>query len=193
MVLHIWFTFFSNGSLLPFVELQEKFGLPQCTSLIYSYDMQSRHKQEIICGHNPLPLSSINDEVSHFKGFISRSYAMLLSIFLAGFPTKVTSPWERDVGTLEEDQWAEALQAIQGCSLNAAQRLSQLYIVLRVHLTPARLHRMGISESADCTRCARDHGDLIHLLWRCPKLHLYWRGVLTTINKVFLVNVPQDL
>lgn len=43
-----------------------------------------------------------------------------------------------------------------------------------------------------CTRCSRDHGDLIHLLWRCPKLHLYCSGVLSTINKVFQVTVPAD-
>lgn len=60
---------------------------------------------------------------------------MLLNIFLTGFPTKVIEHWERDVGTFEENQREEALQATQGFSLKAAQRLSQLYIVLRVHLT----------------------------------------------------------
>lgn len=73
-------------------------------------------------------------EVSHFKGFISQCYAMLSSIHLEGFPAKVTPLWESDVGTFEDDQWEEALQAVQMCSLNVAQCLSQLYIVLWVHL-----------------------------------------------------------
>lgn len=54
---------------------------------------------------------------------------------------------------------------------------------------PARLYKMGIRESSDCTSCSRD---LFHLLWRYPKLHLYWTVVITTINKVFQVNVPVD-
>ena len=35
-------------------------------------------------------------------------------------------------------------------------------------------------------------GDLIHLLWRCPKLHRFWRGVVDTLNSVFQVAVPLE-
>lgn len=43
-----------------------------------------------------------------------------------------------------------------------------------------------------CSRCSRDHGDLINLLWGCPKHHLYWMGILDMINKVFQSNIPSD-
>lgn len=33
---------------------------------------------------------------------------------------------------------------------------------------------------------------VIHLLWRCPKLHLYWWKVLDTLNRVFQVVIIQD-
>lgn len=33
---------------------------------------------------------------------------------------------------------------------------------------------------------------VIHLLWRCPKLHLYWGKVLDTLNRVFQVIIIQD-
>lgn len=88
--------------------------------------------------------------------------------------------------------WKEALQAVQLCSLNVAQLLSQLYIILRVHSTPERLYSMGLRENIECTRCSRDHGDLIHLLWCCLKLHLYCSGVVATIIRVFLVNILMD-
>lgn len=39
------------------------------------------------------------------------------------------------------------------------------------------LFRMGVRPDSNCPRCARDHGDLIYLLWRCPKLYLFWTGV----------------
>lgn len=29
-------------------------------------------------------------------------------------------------------------------------------------------------------------------MWKCPKLHLYWSGVVNTINKVFQVSIPTD-
>ena len=117
---------------------------------------------------------------------------MILNIYLDDFPLGVSTKWERDVGTFEDEQWEEVLQAVQLCSMNVAQRLSQLYIVLRVHYTPARLYKMGIRPDSNCTRCTRDHGDLIHLLWRCPKLHLFWSGVVTLLNRVYLTNIPVD-
>lgn len=103
---------------------------------------------------------------------------MHLSVFLVGFPLGAVRKWENDVGTFEEKQWEEVLQAVQMSSLNVAHCLSQLYIVLWVHYTPARLFRMGVRSDFDCPRYARDHGDLIHIIWHCLKLHLYWTGVL---------------
>lgn len=99
------------------------------------------------------------------------------------------------MGSFDEEQWEEALQAVQLCSLNMAQRLSQLYIVLRVHYTLARLFKMGMRPDLHCPICLRDHGDhihLLHLLWRCPKMHRFWTGVVSRINRAFQVMVPMD-
>lgn len=93
------------------------------------------------------------------------------------------------MGTFEEEQWEEAVQL---CSLNVVQRLFQLLIVLRVHYTLARLFRMGVRADSNCPRCVRDHDDLIHLLWRCPKLHRFWTGVVSMVNGAFKVTVPMD-
>lgn len=51
---------------------------------------------------------------------------------------------------------------------------------------------MGIRDNLECTRYLRDHRNLIHLLWTCSKLHLYWTGVVNTINRVFHVGIPID-
>lgn len=139
---------------------------------------------------SPAPIFHYMTEVSQYKGFILRCYSMLLSMHLKGFPPKATL--EKYVGTFEEEQWEEALLAVKLCSLKVAQRLAQLYIVLQVHLTPARLYRIGVRVSSECTRCSKDHGDLIHLLWHCSKLHLYWMGVVNTINRVFQVNIQRN-
>lgn len=70
--------------------------------------------------------------------------------------------------------------------------MSQLYIILRVHYTPVKLHRMGRLADPLCDRCRWAPGDLIHLLWRFPKLHHYWSGVLSTLNLVFQMTVPLN-
>lgn len=175
---------FTNGKMSSFPELQAKFGLPQ--SMYFPY-LQLRHAVRRQAGgapwiQSPAPVFHYMAEVSHFKGFISRSYFMLMAIHQSNLPTKVMTRWEGDVGIFEKDQWEEVLHTIQQCSLNTVQRLSQLFIVLRVHFTPARLYKMGLREDADCPSCSRDLEVLIHLLWRWPKLHLYWKGV---FNRTF--------
>lgn len=163
--------------------------LPPCCFNISNSNMRSRPNQKWMHGlQSPTPIFNYMREVTSYKGFISCSYSMLLNKFLPDSTAGVIFKWEGDIGAFEEDQWEKALAAVPRCSLNVAQRLSQLYLLLRVHYTPARLVRMGVRDDPSCTRCMRDHGDLIHMLWRCPKLHIYWKDVLGTINQVFKVH-----
>lgn len=101
---------------------------------------------------------------SSTKGFSSTCYAMLLWDFLDKFPNLPFAKWERDVGDIPEEQWEEALESVRLCSLNVTQRLSQLYIILRVHHTPLKRHNMGLRPNCICARRGREMGDLIHLL-----------------------------
>lgn len=93
---------------------------------------------------------------------------MLLTKVLPDDTSGLISKWERDVDTFEEDQWEKALSAVPRCSLHVAQRMSQLYILLQVHYTSARLARMGVQSDSSCTRCKRDHGDRIHIAVEMP-------------------------
>lgn len=111
---------------------------------------------------------------------------------LAAYPCNVVSAWERDLGQITGEQWEEALQSISTCSLNVAQKVSQLFIALRVHYTPRKLHRMGRAADPLRCRCRQHDGDLIHLLWRCPRLHRYWNEIAGTLNGVFQTKVPTD-
>lgn len=185
---------FQDGKLRSFSELREAFRLPLS---MHFYYQQLKHAIAAQGGPEtltlePAPVFNFLLDINTYKGFISDCYAMLLGLVMGDSPLKVMTRWEQDVGAFEEEQWDEALQAVPLCSLNAAQKLSQLYILSRVHYTPARLVRMGVGTDPTCTRCRREHGDLIHLLWRCPKLHLYWKAVLDTINMVFQVQIPLD-
>lgn len=117
---------------------------------------------------------------------------MILNDFLLSFPLKSSERLERDLGPFVENEWEEAIQAILQCSLNVAQRLMQLNKLLRAHFTPVKLHKMGILDTPTCSKYLRDHGDLIHLTWGCPKLHTYSAGVMQTLNAVFQISIPLD-
>lgn len=77
------------------------------------------------------------------KGLISNCYGRLLGVYLESCPSSACERWERDLGDIPGYQWEDALEAVWFCSLNISQR-SQLYILLRVHRTPLRLHSMGL-------------------------------------------------
>lgn len=178
---------FHKGVLLSFEALQELFGLPSSMRFYY---MQLRHAvtaqyRSSKWSPSPTPLFNLIKRTSTTKGFISQCYSMLLQNFQKKHPLRMLDKWEGDVGRMDGDQWEEALQAMPICSLNVSQRLTQLYIILRVYYTPHRMYIMGLRPTLLCTRCKRDHGDLIHLLWRCPKIHSYWKGVVDTINRIF--------
>lgn len=179
---------------MSFTELQNTFGLPD--TMYYPY-LQLRHAVAAqgdageweLC---PTPVFHVLQSSSVTKGTISTCYQMLLAKYLDAYPCKAIDAGRGDLGQVTEDQWEEALQAIPTCSLNVAQKVSQLYIILRVHYTPSKLHKMGRVSDPICCRCRQHNADLIHLLWRCPKLHRYWHEVISTLNGVFQTTVPVD-
>lgn len=110
---------FSSGKLCSFLDLQAKFGLPQS---MYSPYLQLSHaiKAQTVKAlwiQSPAPVFHYMSEVSHFKGFISRSYSMLLTIFLNSFPARVTTRWESDVGMRRTN--AKSFCRLFNCALSA--------------------------------------------------------------------------
>lgn len=55
------------------------------------------------------------------------------------------------------------------------------------HRPAAFLYSTGHRDSAKCSKCGVEPGDLVHLLWRCPKLLRYWDDVFTKINEVYSI------
>lgn len=125
---------------------------------------------------SPTPIFNYMQQSSCTKGFISNCYTMLLGVYLENFPNSACEKWERDVGDISGDLWEEAPEAVWLCSLSMSHRL----------------HSMGLRPNLICTRCNKDVGDLIHLVWKCPKLHRYWSSVVTTVNTALQVSIPLD-
>lgn len=70
------------------------------------------------------------------------------------------------------------------------QNLTQLFILHRAHYTPEKLFKWKHRDTAQCHRCKGRPANLIHMLWRFPKLHHYWHEVVSMIINVFRTGLP---
>lgn len=67
---------------------------------------------------SPTPIFHLLQTATETKGIISQCYLMLLTEFLEEHPIKAMAMWEGDLGPVLGDQWEEALQSVNTCSLN---------------------------------------------------------------------------
>lgn len=85
--------------------------------------------------------------------------------------------WAADVGEITDDQWKRILELGPEVSVSPSQTASHLLLLHRAYYTPKKLFMFGRRADGECPRCRRT-GDLIHMLWRCPKLVRYWSEIL---------------
>lgn len=129
---------FQNGVLRTFTALETEYNLPSSMQFYYiqlqhAVTTQSRSSEWYL---SPTPVFSLIRNVDSSRVFISRCYAILLQSYLKQLPLRVREKWERDVGQLDREQWEEVIQVVGTFSLNVSQRLTQLYILLRIYYTP---------------------------------------------------------
>lgn len=77
-------------------------------------------------------------------------------------------------------------------SISALQKLSHLFLLHRAYKSPIQLHKWGSRDTPLCLKCERDHGDLLHMIWRCPQLFRYWAEVTNTISQVYIFRLNSD-
>lgn len=128
--------------------------------------------QRLILTDNP-----IIEEVfmlSNKKGMISLVYSMLLSA-LQGASDLPCRRW-RYIGSLPI-----------GCSFGVCVSYTETIIFLlhRAYRTPWQLHRWGCGGTPLCLKCEQENGDLIHMLWQCPKLFHLWAEIISTISRIY--------
>lgn len=100
--------------------------------------------------------------------------------------------WEMDLGVILDEEWQNILKRAPMVSLSSTQCLSQLFIIYRTYRTPVKLYKWRRRETSDCPRCKQPQTDLLHMLWKCPKLVRYWREVVSTINGAYNSQIELD-
>lgn len=99
---------------------------------------------------------------------------------------------EANTGEITEEQWRRILEMGPKISVSPSQKVFHLILIHRAYYTPKNLYGYGRRTDAKCPRC-QETGDLIHMMWRCPKLFRYWEGVLYIINGIFGTSQGQEV
>ena len=76
--------------------------------------------------------------------------------------------------------------------ISTKHRQIQFNIFHRTYYTPYRLHRIDSNISSRCQRCKVTDGDLIHMLWSCPKIEGFSKRAIELTSRVIGIRIEQD-
>lgn len=159
--------------------------------------MQIRHALDSQFSNRPLewcnaPLLNKIIRANTTKGLIAIISGYISERLLALQTTLgVRERWAGDVGEITDSQWKGILKTSPLVSVSPSQQASHLFLIHRGYYTPKRLFRFGRRLDDKCPRCL-DTGDLIHMVWRCPKLARYWSGITRIIETRFKIKLKQE-
>ena len=176
-----------DGKFGSFAQLSQMFDLPKTHFFRY---LQIRHfVQKNIPSFPNFPAYNELDHIlslsPYCRGLISTLYNTICDI-APYTPHETKRLWENDLDVeLTDDQWEAILNLINTSSPCARHSLIQLKIVLRVHLTKARLAKMFSNVDPSCPRCKGQPADYLHMFWSCPKLSTFWANFFFFFFKYF--------
>ena len=170
---------FEDNTLLSFELLKDKFGLNN--NQFWRY-LQLRHMLVSVFGTSSGFQST--DALKKILGIFgsgheaAQYYSLLINQSGDKAISALKAAWENDLGLLfTEDKWAKIVGNSKQMSRDIKTRLIQFKILHRFYWTPSRLHRLGLKDTPVCWRCKTAEGSLIHMLWSCPRIQLFWEGV----------------
>lgn len=74
--------------------------------------------------------------------------------------------WQKDLESVDEEEWTQALEVLTRVYLSPSQRLAQLFIVQKAQYTPQKSYTWEKTTPPTCPRCNTANRSLIHRLWR---------------------------
>ncbi len=124
-----------------------------------------------------------------FRGAVSGLYKLLLHSS-PNPNSKTESQWELDLGVkFTSAEWENIWRDIKTTSKSVRGRVIQLKILHRAYITPSRLKKIDSSASNLCWHECGQVGNLIHMLWLCPAVKLFWTEVCKLISVIIHVNI----
>lgn len=163
---------YEGDALLPFNILKERYQL--LNNIFYQY-LQIRHTlpsqtSKFQLQYNPSNILSKAISTSCTKRrLIGDLYSVLQIANRTRRQVNSFTCWQSDIESLDEGEWARALEALPEVSLSPSQRLTLILILLLIllsaHYTPQKLYAWGKALTPLCPHCALSNGSLVHMLW----------------------------
>uniref|UniRef100_A0A3B3B502 Reverse transcriptase domain-containing protein n=1 Tax=Oryzias melastigma TaxID=30732 RepID=A0A3B3B502_ORYME len=184
---------YDAGSMMSFQHLAEKYNLPrkyffkylQIRSFIFS-----QVKTEMELSLSTIEHYTVNNLYS--KGQLSGFY----NILLAGSKessNSFLSAWKRDLKSeICIEDWNKSCLLAQTQTIATRNRLLQYKWLFRTYITPVKLHHFNPDIPDTCIKCNTEKGTLLHCLWDCEKLQIFWTELLHLISKLTSCVIPLD-
>ncbi|PME06199.1 hypothetical protein A8A06_05290 [Escherichia coli] len=185
---------YSDGVLLTFDQLCQRYQISKKHFFKYlqlrSY-ISSKHKQ-IMCIPSLSKLEEMTLANLEGKGQLSKYYNMLVAHSTESTLDKLDA-WRRDIQeNIDESDWRDACLKAQKQTINTRFQLLQYKWLMRMYITPAKLHRMSANIPDVCTKCLTEKGTLFHCLWECAKIQNFWKDVIQCLSEMFNTKVPLN-
>ena len=176
-----------NGELINFNELKSRFSLNnsnmfqylQLKSILHSYI-----DKNISLGNNESMDIKLKDAASG-RGTVSKLYKLLNYTF-DECNVSIKERWEKDLNvTLTPEQWKLILRRSNYLSKCVRYKVIQMKVLFRSYITPYQLKKMNSSVSDMCWHGCGRIGTLIHQLWECSEVKMFWLRVKECLFSLF--------
>lgn len=181
------FNLFSDGRFLSFSELSEAFDLPK--SNFFRYLQVKNFVQKHFSSFPNIPNKYTLDDILSLSPTKRKIISILYQLLNSAHPSStenIKNLWETDLGlTINDETWEAILRRIPESSICARHGLIQLKVVLRAHLTNARLADIYPDTDPSCPRCKGQPANHTHMFWSCPTLTTFWSDIFNTFTKIY--------
>lgn len=129
---------------------------------------------------------------SQRKSLISQFYNLLISQSPENSYGRLTA-WRDDLSLhLSVEDWQTACALAHTRSINIRLQLIQFKWLMRTYVTPADLSKYNKNVPDVCTKCLQCRGTLIHCVWYCREIALFWREIRDIIEKIISKKIMLD-
>lgn len=121
---------------------------------------------------------------------MSKFYRLLMAHFKDSTLDKLNA-WRTDLHEdISEADWNEACLRAQTQTVNTRLKLLQYKWLTRVYITPEILNHISCNIPDTCTKCGNHKGTLVHCVWECVKIQMFWQEVIQCLTETFHIKIP---
>ena len=99
--------------------------------------------------------------------------------------------WCDDLNSeISVEDWEKACYDAQTQTINTRYKLLQYKWLMRMYISPSKLHHFNPNIPDQCIKCNVEKGTLFHCLWKCPEIMKFWKEVLKILSQIVSEDIP---